>query len=232
MKKHRLAATGAALALVVGSIGFAVPAIAAEIAVPDNSYGAEGDSYPNGWFTGSPQPAVAPVDDATGITLTGQTQFLYGGIIPIAGGTDFTALVGGSAVDADGLVTFQYPVFFNSASDGNLGFTTIRPVPTGTPTTSGTWVSSQNVVIGETLILSQGQHTWDEIVAAFDDAAALDAVPEVLAVGVFVDPGQTALVRSISFGGNTYNFDIAAVIPAPAPAPVPAPIAIDATFTG
>lgn len=228
MKKHRLPAVGAALALVAGSFALAVPAMAAEIDVPDNSYGAEGDSYPNGWFTGAPQPTTAPVDNASGITLTGATQFLYGGIIPIADSMDFVELVDGSAVDVDGIATFQYPVFFNSASDGNLGFTTIRPLPAGTPQTGGTWFSSQNVTIGETLVLSQGEHTWEEVVDAFGLALELGAAPEVLAVGVFVDPGQTALVRSISFGGNTYNFDVAAT----APAPVPTPIATNANFTG
>jgi len=226
MKKSRLAAAGFALALAAGSVAIAGPAIAADIYVPDNSQGTEGDSYPNGWFTGNPQPETAPVDDATGINLTGRTQFLYGGIIPITAGAEFAELVAGSDVDADGTLTFQYPIFFNSTGEGDLGFTTLRPVPTGAPTAGGMWFSSQNVAIGDVVILFQGEHTWAEIVEAFDDAIAQDGVPEVLAVGVFVDPGDTALVRSVTFGGNTYHFAAQAV------APVPAPIQRPADFTG
>jgi hypothetical protein len=228
MKKHRLAAAGAVLALAAGSFAFAAPALAADIAVPDNAYGVEGASYPDGWFTGNPQPAVAPVDNASGITLTGITQFLYGGILPIATGAEFTALVEGSDVDADGPVTFQYPVFFNSDSTGDLGFTTLRPVPTGAPVAGGQWVSSRAVTIDGEPVLAAGANTFADVAAAFDAAVALDAAPQVLAVGVFVDVDQTALVRSVTFAGNTYRFAVAAA----APAPVPTPIATDATFTG
>lgn len=225
MKKLRLSAAGAVIALAFGSFALATPALAADIAVPDNSQGVEGSSYPAGWFTGNPQPTTAPVDDATGIALTGQTQFLYGGIIPITEGRTFVDLVDGSAVDADGVSTFQYPVFFNS--DGaDLGFTTLRPVPTGTPQTGGQWISSRAVTISGNVVLTQGEHTWEEVVDAFTEAIALEAVPQVLAVGIFVNPGDTALVRSISFNGNTYHFNVVTA------APVPTPIVRDAAFTG
>src|SRR5690606_26730716 len=78
MKKSRLAITAALSASVLaGSMLLAAPALAADVYVPDTTKGVEGDSYPAGWFTGNPQPDVAPVDDETGITLTGKTQFLY-----------------------------------------------------------------------------------------------------------------------------------------------------------
>ncbi len=227
MKKSRLAITAALSASVLaGSMLLAAPALAADVYVPDTTKGVEGDSYPAGWFTGNPQPDVAPVDDETGITLTGKTQFLYGGTMPVDSASAFAALVDGSAVDADGDTYFQYPVFFNSANEENLGFTTLRPAAPGTPSAEGTWYSSWDVTIGDETILAQGEHTFAEVAQAFNAATALEATPTVLAVGVFVDTGATALVRSISFAGDNYYFT------EEPEAVAPAPVEDEATFAG
>lgn len=227
MKKTRLAVTAALSASVLaGSMLLAAPALAADVYVPDTTKGVEGDSYPAGWFTGNEQPAVAPVDDATGITLTGMTQFLYGGNIDMLGPDSFTTLVESSDVDADGTTVFQYPVFFNAGDETDEGFTTLRPVDPGAPTTTGQWYSSWDVEIGGDLVLAQGEHSFQEILDAFQVAVEREATPTVLAVGVYVSEGDTALVRSISFAGDNYYFteEPAAV--------APTPVEDEATFAG
>lgn len=202
MKKNRLAAALVA-SLFAGSLLAASPAIAADIYVPDDTKGTEGESYPDGWFTGSPQPETAPVDDETGILLTGRAQLLHGGIIPIDSGETFAALASGAGVDTDDLVTFQYPVFFDS--ENGLGFSTLRPAE-GNVGDADSWYSSWTVSIEGEVILAQGTHTSAEVLAAFDQAIELGAAPQVLAVGVFVDPDRQALVRSITFNGDTHYF--------------------------
>ncbi|WP_300265635.1 hypothetical protein [Microbacterium sp.] len=226
MKKTRLAVTAAiSSSLLAGSMLLAAPALAADVYVPDAPKGVEGDSYPAGWFTGNPQPETAPVDDETGITLTGKTQLLYGGIIDVAGPDTFTSLVESSAVDADGDTYFQYPIFFNPDGE-NLGFTTLRPVDPGTPATDAEWYSSWEVRIDGEVILTEGPHTFAEIQTAFQGAIDAGAAPEVLAVGVFVDTGAEALVRSISFAGDNYYFT------EEPEAVVPVPVEEEATFAG
>jgi hypothetical protein len=234
MKINKLTAVGATLTLAVGSVlGLGTAATAVE--VPVGSIVAETNPYPvEQWFLGNPQPTTAPTQDASGLTLTGRTQLLYGRVTPVASGAAFTTLISGASFVATGTATFQVPVFFDGTA--NTEFTTLRPAVPGSPTTTSEWISSQAVAglpAGTPL-------PFATIAAAFD--AAGDA--EVLAFGVIVDPGTTAVLSSVTWAGTTWTFatpaapvtppvaPVAPVAPPAAPAAPATPVTGAATFTG
>jgi hypothetical protein len=218
MKFNKLAAAGATFALVVGSV-VGIGAAASAIDVPIDQIGVEGASYPAAtWFLGNPVgPALS--QDTTGLTIPGQNQLLYGQSTTVATGAAFTDLIDGAAFAATGTATFQVPVFFDGTA--NTAFTTLRPAVPGTPTTSTEWISSRTIA---SLGLTAGVAVpFATIAAAFDTAA--DA--EVLAFGVFVNAGDTAVLQSVTWNGETWTFA------APTPdAEVPTPVQDPARFTG
>ncbi|WP_430867698.1 hypothetical protein [Demequina aurantiaca] len=244
MKIYRIPAAAAAIALgLSASVAIAFPAAAADNYVVDGDISTEGDSYPSypdaTWFTGNPQPAVAPAFTEDGLVLTGQTQLLYGDAAEPITGDDFIALVAGAAVVADGTWNFQIPVFFDGETPDY--FTTFRP--TAPNTIGDEWITSQDLPdfdAGSTM-------TTDEIAYLIDDAIEFGLTPVVLAHGVFVDEGSTATVKSITWAGNTSFFTPESETPVATPSPeapvvtppasgTPAPPASavegEATFTG
>lgn len=233
MKLKKLTAVGAGIALAIGSV-FGVSLAASAIEVPVNEIGVEGASYPaNQWFLGkvtTPDAGPAPTQDASGLTITGKNQLLYGKSMPGLDGTAFTNFVASASFAGSGQMAFQIPVFFSTGSDRQ--FTTLRPDSFGVPAASGTWISSQ-AVAG---LPAGAPVPFADIVAAFDSAAGQ---AEVLAFGVFVNPGATAVLESVTAGGETWTFNT----PVPAgptdnvdtpdnPAVAPTPIKKSATFTG
>lgn len=228
MKKRTLGAIGASIALAAGAVFVAVPATAADFYHPDIELGAEGESYPAGWFVGDPAPETAPTQDNSGLILTGRMQLLFGEVVPIADGEAFAGMVADAAVDAVGETTFQIAVFFDGAE--NSKFTTLRPAASGTPAADGLWISSYDVYIGDMLVLERNVAvSLDVVLDAFDTAAEYEYTPELLAFGVYVAPDATATVRSITFAGDTHYFTAEPVTEEPAPAK---PIEKDATYTG
>ena len=222
MKFNKLTAVGASLALAVGSV-FGVSLAASAADVPLSSIGAEGASYPaNQWFVGNPAgPALT--EDTAGLHIDGRNQLLYGeSMAPMTGAT-FTDFVDGASFTGTGTMTFQIPVFFDGDADGD--FTTLRPAQPGNPTSSGDWISSR-AVAG---LSANTPVPFAAVAAAFDAATN----PEVLAFGVFVNPGDSAVLQSVTAGGETWTFGV----PVPAANPgggavAPTPIQKSATFTG
>lgn len=243
MKLRFLAATGAAAALVAGSLLAAAPATAKSDDIV-NVYGditaVEGDSYPAGWFLGKinpPATAGTATASADGLVVTGTTQLLNGTKIPVRGGEAFTALATNAAIDlVSGQAVFQIPVFFNTA-DNELSplFTTLRPADPGTPKFETQWISSRDISFGtgEGTINIQRNTPYpaSTFADAFEAAVDREMSPTILAFGIFVNDNTRATVNSITFAGTTYVFR-----PAPTtelePAPVPQPVKKDATFTG
>jgi hypothetical protein len=233
MKINKLTAIGATLALAAGSIvGLGLAASAVD--VPIGSIVNETSPYPvEQWFIGNPAgPALS--QDTTGLTIPGRNQLLYGRSTTVPTGADFTALISGASFVATGTATFQVPVFFDGTA--NTEFTTLRPAVPGSPTTTSNWISSQDVPsVGLT---ANTPVPFTTIAAAFDTAA--DA--EVLAFGVVVDPGTSAVLTSVTWAGTTWTFATpAAPVPPTAPpvappaapvAPPATPVTGAATFTG
>ena len=229
MKKTRLAAAGAALALGIGAVlGGALPATAANSYYNAADLEQEGDSYPNTWFTGNPLPEVAPADSEDGLVLTGRTQLLYGNVQT---GADLRALVDSAEVAADGDWHFQIPVFLDG--EAGEGFSTFRPADPNVVSTEVDWISTGNVGT----VPRNTRVDFDDIVAAFDGGDA----PTILAHGILVLEGNTTTVASISWGGDTSFFTAEPPVvpedpetpgtPAP-PAPPATPVDDNASFTG
>jgi len=225
MKLNKFAAAGATLALAVGSV-LGLGAAANAIDVPIDQIGVEGESYPAGtWFLGN--PVGDPLSqDATGLTIPGQNQLLYGQTTSVASAEAFTTLIGGASFEASGTATFQVPVYFSpdASDEGNAKqFTTLRPETPGTPLTTTNWISSYN--LPQLGLTKNTPVPFATIAAAFDDADAVD--PEILAFGVFVNPGDEAVLESVTWSGATWTFATPVVT-----AEVPTPIEDSASFTG
>ncbi|WP_028047481.1 hypothetical protein [Cellulomonas sp. URHE0023] len=237
MKTNKLTAVGATLALVVVSVlGLSTAADAAYVPVTDIV--TETTPYPvEQWFLGNPVgPALT--QDATGLTIPGQNQLLYGRAIPGATGAEFQAFIEGVSFVGTGPLTFQVTVYLGP---GTAGFTTLRPSTTGSPTAATTWISSQAVggLPADTPV------PFAQIVAAFvaDNAT-------VLGSGVFVNPGDTAVLSSFTSGAETWTFatpaapvtppvvappvtpPVAAPPATPPAAPAATPVSGTASFTG
>lgn len=203
------AATGLALAGVVGLA--AAPAFAAEgdTYITAAQIGTEGDSYPAGWFAGDTGDTdVTVVSDLFGLTVDGTYQLLNG----TTPSTDIVGLVDGAEVNiSQGAATFQIPIFANGADADEVGFTTLRPVTASTPgdfqlTATEDWVTSRPL----------GTYAAGAVAPLADFAAELPDTYEILAYGVFVDPGTVTSINSISWGDVTSRFNPVPVVTGPA----------------
>jgi hypothetical protein len=203
--------------------------------VPVDEIGQEvpGEDYPFGeWFVGDPAgPAL--IQGTDGLTIPGQNQLLFGVLADSVTAEEFEEFIDVVEFDGTGPLTFQVPVFLGP---GESNFTTLRPTTTGTPSTATTWTVSRTA--GP--LTKNASYTFDEILAAF---VGTDA--SVLAFGVFVDPGETAVLRSVTVDDQVWSFatPAAPVTPPTAPvapaaqapaaqAPVATPVRAAATFTG
>jgi hypothetical protein len=216
MKLNKLTAVGATLAIAVGSvIGISAAASAVEVPIDEIGQEVAGGGYlADQWFVGDPAgPALTQTED--GLTIPGRNQFLYGLLETGVTGAEFEALIEDAAFDGTGPLTFQVPVYMS----GTTGFTTLQPTTTGTPVKTTTWMSSQKVAGLEKFT----PYTFDQIVAAIEGAGDNATV---LAFGVFVGPGATAELQSVTWGEDFWTFAT------PTEAVAPTPIEDSATFTG
>jgi LPXTG-motif cell wall-anchored protein len=213
LKLSRIAATGAATALVAASTLLVGGTVAADDFYYEAAdFGIEGAEYPEGWFTGTGTTGLLS-SGLGGLTLNGDT-----GLVQILNGTtDATATLSQLAQNADftatgpGAVYFQIPMFGNI--DGpDMNFTTLRPAdPTEEVWDEDTlWTTSQP--FGS--FLDESSHTIEEYETMLGTADY-----EVLAYGLFVAAGDTSTVVSVTWSGDTSWF-------LPAPTAVVAPTTI------
>jgi hypothetical protein len=219
VKLSRIVASGAAIALLTGSVlvgGGA--AIAADTHYTAGQFGVEGSSYPaSGWFQGKTKtPSGTITSTATGLSVVGPVQILNSttpkqGLLDLVKGAHLNVVSG----DAN----FQIALYLNNeGANTNTGFTTLRPNSfneAGLNPEAG-WTTSGP--IGDWAAGSS--HT----LAEYADALGELSNHQILAYGAIVPAGITAVISSITWGGNTSIFSAVA---APA-VPVPG----KATFTG
>lgn len=235
MKLSRILATGAAAALVAGST-FLVGGTAAadDFYVYEDDFTAETNPYGTGWFIGGGSTGTLS-SGLSGLTLDGTT-----GLIQILHGTvptqSLTELVEGMnvAIVGTGDAYFQIPMFQNfTGADSN--FTTLRPADPDADLgdVATQWITSW--AFGS--FAAGSSHTIAEYEAELD----LSGGPayEILAYGLYVNPGETATVASINFS-DLDTYDTTLFLPLPTATVVPASITladfaatgVTGTFTG
>ncbi|EPR75002.1 hypothetical protein ADILRU_2720 [Leifsonia rubra CMS 76R] len=208
----KLTSFGAGLtgvALVAGSILLgAVPATAATIDVtapvpiPDE---ASFESYPEGWFAGEVTGGDGTASqDERGLEINPGTtgyQLLNGD--PANGTGNTTAAATNPAVSTTGGDAFYQISVFAEPGQSEPGFTTLRPVDA--QNLNGNWVNSRafpaDTAIGGTVAELTGAPLAIHLGFLDDGVAA-----EVLAFGVFMNPGDPVTLRAISWNGDTYLF--------------------------
>ncbi|SMQ73821.1 hypothetical protein SAMN06295909_3451 [Plantibacter sp. VKM Ac-1784] len=200
---RRTAALATGLAVVAGStLLIAGPASAAEIQVTADQIAPNEANYA-GWHEGVATPGAPAVLSDAGLTMTGDSQIIYGfnntGGVPVeAGGfLDAAASISYASVEDD--LYFQIPVFADGTSDT---FTTLRPVAPGVENLGGDWVVSQNVPG----LATDATYTPAELSEALGDF-------NLLAFGVFANAGTVDTLQSVTFGADTYNFAAPVVAP-------------------
>lgn len=222
MKFSRLAATGAAIALVGGSILVATSAATADTTnyYTSANFTQETSPYAAGWFVGGGSTGSIS-SSATGLTVDGTSglEQILNGTTP---GTGLAGLVAGAKFNVvSGNAFFQVSLFAAPALPGK-GFTTLRPVTANTLT--GQWTLSQTV----------GAFTANTPYDLSTLVAGLPAGYQLLAYGAYVNPGSTAVISSITWGGATSvftpkpNTPVTPLTPAKPATAVPA----NASFTG
>lgn len=200
---RRAAALATGLAVVAGStLLIAGPASAAEIQVTADQIAPDETNYA-GWHEGVDTPGAPAVLSDAGLTMTGDSQIIYGfnntGGVPVeAGGfLDAAASISYASVEDD--LYFQIPVFADGTSDT---FTTLRPVAPGVDNLGGDWVVSRDVPG----LATDATYTPEELSEALGDF-------NLLAFGVFANAGTVDTLQSVTFGADTYNFAAPVVAP-------------------
>jgi hypothetical protein len=205
---RRAAALATGLAVVAGStLLIAGPASAAEIQVTaDQIQGSIEPGAYAGWHEGYATPGAPAVLSDAGLTMSGPSQIIYGlnedGGVAIDGTTvTFASLVATAdfSSTSDALV-YQIPVFIDGVDSA---FSTLRPVNAGAAGIDGLWQASNGNVPG---IAANTPVTVDEISAALGGF-------QLLAFGVVAIEGQTDVLQSVTFDGDTYNFAAPVVAP-------------------
>jgi len=205
---RRTAALATGLAVVAGStLLIAGPASAEDFQVTADQIAADETVYA-GWHEGygADELGAPAVLSEAGLTMTGRSQIIYGfnndGGLPIDGTTvTFASLVEtadfSSASDA---LVYQIPVFVDGVDSA---FSTLRPVNAGAAGIDGLWQASNANVPG---IAANTPVTVDEISAALGGF-------QLLAFGVVAIDGQTDVLQSVTFNGDTHNFAAPVVAP-------------------
>jgi hypothetical protein len=195
----RFIAVGAAVALIGGSTLFAAgTANAADDFVAASQFGAEGASYPAGWFTGTPPAGVTAggiASGPTGLSVTGREQILNGtpGTTPAGG---LVALATGANLNVvSGNVDFQIALY---AGPGQTNFTTLRPDNFGN--------AGLNPAAGWTTSGAVGTFAANSSHTLADYQGQLASDYQILAYGAFVNAGDTAVISSITWNGVTTRF--------------------------
>lgn len=235
MARSRTLTLGTAAALALGAaLLVASPAHAATTYVgPDDlPFPVEDGSALEGWFKGaySTDPAAgAESITPSGLQLEGRFQLLNADVPALTleqlATTTNYGLVSGP-------VFLQFPLFFDSTDindDSNLGFTTLRPQAANqdSSTTGTLWRSSRDFGLAPGTVIPA--NSINPLSAYLDVIADQGLVVDVLAYGIFVDPGETSTVYSITAGDDTTWFLPAPTATATTPA---APTVEQATTTG
>lgn len=218
MKFSRLAATGAAIALIGGSIAFVGTSATADSTTyyTASDFGVESSPYPAGWFVGDGSTGTLSSETA-GLVAPGTMQILNG-TTPITGIANLIA--GASFNVASGNAFFQVSLFNTPDGEGQ-GFTTLRPVNPNVLT--GQWTLSQSLPG----LTAGTAYDLSTIVAGLSEGY------QILAYGAFVDPGTTATIASITWGGATSVFTSKPATVTPTTPAAPAtPVKTSASFTG
>jgi hypothetical protein len=198
VKAIRTITAGAALALVAGSALIAVPANAADDYINVSQIGVEGSSYPAGWFVGAGSTGSAATTPS-GLSVNGREQVLNGtpGTAPSGGLVELAtnAHLGVVSGNAD----FQIPLFTDGSA--HTGFTTLRPDNFNNPglNPAAGWTTSGTVGT----FAAGTSHTLAEYDA---ELATLPTAYELLAYGVIVPAGESAVISSITWNGTTTWF--------------------------
>ncbi|NUJ88987.1 hypothetical protein HOW07_13315 [Plantibacter sp. MCCC 1A11337] len=200
---RRTAALATGLAVVAGStLLIAGPASAAEIQVTADQIAPNEATYA-GWHEGVATPGAPAVLSDAGLTMTGDSQIIYGfnntGGVPVAAGGFLEAAASISYASVEDDLYFQIPVFADGTSDT---FTTLRPVAPGVENLGGDWVVSRNVPG----LATDATYTPAELSEALGDF-------NLLAFGVFANAGTVDTLQSVTFGADTYNFAAPVVAP-------------------
>ena len=192
MKLSRIVATGAAFSLVAASVLLGASAAnAADYYVDGETFPAEVSPYSAEWFVGGGTTGTL-TSQSNGLNMTGKAQILNGD----TPATGLQALVDSAGFDVDaGDAFFQVPVF---TGPGGTNYTTLRPAVSNSVAAAPTdmWITSGafgGFLAGGTASLQ-------------DFIAAMDSDYEVLAFGAFVDTGDSAVIRSITWNGDTHYF--------------------------
>ena len=187
MKLSRIAAAAAGVALIGASTLLTAGAAQADDLYPVAPFPAETSPYAAGWFVGGGSTGTA-TSGVAGLSVTGPYQLLNG-TTP----TDsLVTLVDDASLVSTGSANFQIALWNDGVN--NTGFATIRSDnygPTSMNSLAG-WRSSAPIGI----IPANESHTLVEFQAALD-ASSPDY--ELLAFGINVPAGQTAVVSSISW---------------------------------
>jgi len=200
MKISRVIATGAAIALISGSaltVG-AIARAAGNSYVTASQFVNETSPYPAGWFKGTVANPGTITTVPGGLSVVGPFQILNGtpGAVPAGG---LTELATNATLNvASGNADFQIPLF---SGPSQTGFSTLRPDnfnQAGLNPLAGWTTSGAFHTFG-----AGSSHTLPQ----YDAEAAASGVPlQLLAYGAFVNPGQTALISTISFNGDINHF--------------------------
>src|SRR5665647_1247762 len=192
MKTSRIVSGGLALAFAAGSaLFFGGAAAAADSYVVSDDFGAEGSSYPAGWFLGTVSAPGTAISTVSGLNVVGPVQLLNGtpGTSPEP---DLVALVESTNLGiVSGDVNFQIPLFADPANAA--GFTTLRPDNFGNMGLNplAGWTTS-----GDVGSLSAG--TSHTLVDYQNELESLTTQFEILAYGIIVPAGSSAVVSSIT----------------------------------
>lgn len=205
---RRAAALATGLAVVAGStLLIAGPASADDFQVTADQIAPDESVYA-GWHEGyaADQLGAPAVLTDAGLTMTGRSQIIYGlnndGGIAIDGTTvTFASLVAtADFTSASDALVYQIPVFIDGVDSA---FSTLRPVEAGAAGIDGLWQASNGNVPGIPA---------NTPVSVEDISAALGGF-QLLAFGVVAIEGQTDVLQSVTFDGDTYNFAVPVVEP-------------------
>lgn len=219
MRIRRLVAAVGTTSLVAASTLLIASPASAETVVENVTFYEEADfgveppapsSYPAGadWFFGDDSdgqdagtatftPSGLAVNDGSG--TNGIVQILNQNVTTPGSVAELISLVDDVIVYADSSDwTFQLPLF----TQGDTGFTTLRPVATGTTDPGGDWITSW-AIPG---FAADAQAPLSELLTAIYEADGAD--PVLLAYGLWFAADQSPTVQAISWGLNEVDYPL------------------------
>lgn len=197
MKISRIVASSAVFSVLVASVLVGASAAhAADFWVDGENLPsvADGDPYLDEWFVGGSSTGTRTTTPE-GLFIDGRVQILNGDTAR----TGLQALADSAEIDVEptGKAFFQVPVF---TGPNGTAFTTLRPAAFNSVNSGPTdlWITSS----------AFGGFAPGADAPLQEFIAAMDPEYTVLAFGAFVAEADEALIRSITWDGNTYFFGI------------------------